>query len=266
MLARPLLVNTGMQLVLLGGGLVAAAFLLAPLLHLGWRSLAIALALYAVIAALILGGLAHHAPHRRFGVANGVTLTRAAYTVLLLGMLGGGVLGGGLQLAEEVRWIVVVAGFVALVLDGVDGWAARRTGLASAFGARFDMEVDALFVLTLAALVYRVGQADAWVLLSGIMRYIFVAAGWLWPALAAPLPPSRWRKTVCVIQVIALLVALAPPVGSDAAGLVCLFGLVLLSYSFGTDCRWLVAAARRPRGRGPGLSQEGGCGRIPPGV
>ena len=35
----------------------------------------------------------------------------------------------------------------------------------------------------------------------GLMRYAFVAAGWRWPALARPLPPSLRRKAVCVLQV-----------------------------------------------------------------
>ncbi len=39
---------------------------------------------------------------------------------------------------------------VAIVLDGVDGWVARRTGTASTFGARFDMEVDAFLILVLS--------------------------------------------------------------------------------------------------------------------
>ena len=42
--------------------------------------------------------------------------------------------------------ILALAGLV-LLLDGVDGWLARRGGWCSRFGARFDMETDALLVL-----------------------------------------------------------------------------------------------------------------------
>src|SRR6185437_3130381 len=91
--------------------------------------------------------------------------------------------------------------------------AARRSGFASAFGARFDLETDAFFVLALSALLYHSGQAGAWVLTAGLMRYTFVAAGWLWSALAAPLPPSRRRKVICVVLILALLTALTPAVG-----------------------------------------------------
>ena len=53
---------------------------------------------------------------------------------------------------------------VALILDAVDGKVARRTGTASALGARFDMEVDAFLILVLSVYVAdvagRVGAAD----------------------------------------------------------------------------------------------------------
>lgn len=245
---RPLLIDAGRQLGLLGSALALIVLALVPLAGLGWPGVAAALLAYAGIAALILAGLGHHAPHRRFGSANQVTLVRAAFAALLVGVLAAGV-----RPAEVGRWALVAAGGVALLLDGVDGWAARRSGLASPFGARFDMESDALFVLALSALVYRAGQADAWVLTAGLMRYIFVVAGWLWPPLAAPLPPSQRRKAVCVILTLALLAALAPPVGPTAARWLCLGGLVLLTYSFGADC--LRLAARGSRG-GAGLTGD----------
>ena len=96
------------------------------------------------------------------------------------------------------------------VLDGVDGWLARRSGLASAFGARFDMEVDALLIMALAILAWQHGKAGSWVLLSGLLRYAFVAAGWLAPWMSRPLPPSRRRQTVCVVQIAGLCAAVAP--------------------------------------------------------
>lgn len=240
---RPLLIDAGWQLALLGGVLVLVALALMPLTGLGWHGLLAALVAYAVIAAVVLAGLRQHAPHRRFGPANRMTLLRATYTALLVG-----VLTEGLRIGEAGRWVLVASGAAALALDGADGWAARRSGFASPFGARFDMESDALFVLALSALVYRSGQAGAWVLTVGAMRYIFVVGGWLWPALAAPLPPSPRRKGVCVGVIIAMLVALAPPVGPMVGGWLCLGGLLLLFYSFAADC--LQLAARR-RGDAP---------------
>ncbi len=105
-------------------------------------------------------------------------------------------------LAPDAATSVVIAS-VAAALDGVDGWIARRTRTASAFGARFDMETDALLILVLSALVWRSGKAGAWVLASGLMRYAFVAAATIWPWMQEPLEPSRRRQAVCVVQVVA---------------------------------------------------------------
>jgi phosphatidylglycerophosphate synthase len=236
---RPLLIDAGRRLALFAGVLALVVIALALVGGLTWRGAVIAQITYGLIAVGVLAGLGYH-PYGRFGPANVVTLTRAAYAALLVGLLGDGTLG----LGESGRWALVVAGAAALMLDGIDGWLARRSRLASAFGARFDMETDALSVLALSALVYRSGQVGAWVLTAGLMRYIFVVAGYLWPPLAAPLPPSQRRRIVCVILIVGMLAALAPPVAAPTARAICLAGLLLLIYSFGADCLRLAAASR----------------------
>jgi hypothetical protein len=69
---------------------------------------------------------------------------------------------------------LVALSVVALVLDGVDGWVARRTGTASALGALFDQEVDAFLILILSVQV--APTAGAWVLAIGAARYAFLVA------------------------------------------------------------------------------------------
>src|SRR5260370_1121940 len=101
-------------------------------------------------------------------------------------------------------------GMVGLMLDGVDGWLARRGGLASRFGARFDMETDALSVLVFTLLLLRTGQAGPWVLAIGLARYIFVGVAWLWPPLAVEFPQSLRRNTICAATVAGVPVALSP--------------------------------------------------------
>ena len=244
---RPLLIDAGRRLALLAGVLAVVAVTLAVTGGLAWRGVGVALVAYGLITTGVVAGLGYH-PYRRFGAANVVTLTRAAYAALLVGILS----DGTASLGETGRWALVASGAAALALDGVDGWLARRSHLASVFGARFDMETDALSVLALSALVYRSGQVGPWVMTAGLMRYIFVLAGHLWPPLAAPLPPSQRRKVVCVILIVGMLTALAPPVGTATAQGLCLVGLVLLVYSFGADCVRLAAASRESGAPAPG--------------
>jgi phosphatidylglycerophosphate synthase len=150
-----------------------------------------------------------------------------------------------------VAWTAVVVSTIAALLDIADGWVARRTGTATAFGARFDMEVDALLILVLALLAWDWGKAGAWVLLSGLLRYAFVAGGWLLPWLQNPLPPSLRRKTVCVVQIVALIVVLGPIVTPPLSTLIAAAGLVILGYSFLVDTIWLWRTATRRTARDP---------------
>jgi phosphatidylglycerophosphate synthase len=166
-----------------------------------------------------------------FGPADWVTALRALLTAVLAAML--------IPSAPPAGVTAVVIASIAAALDGVDGWLARRTRTASAFGARFDMETDALLILVLSALAWKSGQTGAWVLASGLMRYSFVAAAAIWPWLHEPLEPSRRRQTVCVVQVVTLIAALLPSLGSAAASTFAATGLAALTWSFLVDILWL---------------------------
>jgi phosphatidylglycerophosphate synthase len=176
-------------------------------------------------------------PFPRFGLANQVTTLRALLVALVAGTIV-------VPRQARVAVAAVTLSLVATALDGVDGWLARRTGMTSEFGARFDMEVDALLILTLAILVWRYDKAGAWVVLSGLLRYLFVAAGATIAWLREPLPPSRRRQTICVIQVAALIAALTPSIPWPASAIVAAGALAALSYSFLTDTLWLSHHAR----------------------
>src|SRR5262245_39849266 len=228
----------------MGSALLIIEVLLACVLPLSWRFPVAALGCYGIVTVLVLAGLPRHAPHSSFGLANSVTLTRALLTALLWGALAELQFGGALVLDQPMRRLLVLAATVALLTDGVDGWAARRSGMASDFGAHFDMEVDALFLLALSMLVYATGDVGAWVMASGALRYAFVISGYRWPQLAMPLPPLWRRKAICVLQFTVLIVALAPIVPAAAAQMLCLGGLALLGYSFAADLIWLVSTFR----------------------
>ena len=72
--------------------------------------------------------------------------------------------------------------------------------MTSAFGARFDMEVDALLIQVLAVLAWQWDKAGPWVLMSGLLRYVFVAAGWVLAVDAAAVDAdacARKRSASC---------------------------------------------------------------------
>ncbi len=235
--------EAGLELFLIGAAMTALALLIP--LPLGWHGLTLAAVFYALVTVLIFAGLAWHAPHRHFGIANTITLCRAAFNAILLAVVGEEVLGRDILSDPAFRWGLTAAAAAALALDGVDGWVARRSGMTSEFGARFDMETDALFILALTLILTLSGLVGAWVLISGLIYYLFRLAGGIWPVLTAPLPPSWRRKTVCVAQAAFLIAALAPFMPVRGSQLSCLLGLALLLYSFTVDTAWLVRNRRR---------------------
>lgn len=202
---------------------------------------------FAAGAALITQGLRKGThPHRRFGIANRITLTRMALAGLLVALVE------PLRATESdvarhplLPWAVVALATLTAALDAVDGALARRSGLTSAFGARFDMETDAAYTLVLCALVWQAGQTGPWVLAAGLLRYAFVAAAWRWQWLAAPLPPSRRRQAMCVVQISSLIVCLAPVVPPAMATALAASSLAMLGLSFAADVR-ILAHRRSP--------------------
>jgi phosphatidylglycerophosphate synthase len=97
------------------------------------------------------------------------------------------------------------------------------------------METDAALILVLAILVWQHGKAGSWVLLSGLLRYAFVAAGWLWRWIRAPLASSLRGRIICVVQIGALVFAIAPAIAPPASSAVAAVGLLALCYSFLID-------------------------------
>ncbi len=218
----------------------AAAAALAEWADLGPGYVLASLSVLPTIAAFAALGLKHHLPHRAFGPADSITLARTGLTNLIAGLaVHAGThppLGG---------WLLVSAGLAALVLDGIDDWSARRARIASAFGARFDMEVDALLILTLSFLLYHSGKMGPWVLGIGLMRYAFVTVSARWRWLANPLPPSGRRCAVCALQILLLLASLSPLVSGAAAAVLCALAPAALLASFGADVAWLARNADR---------------------
>ena len=191
-----------------------------------------AAALFAAIMGLSIGFLQQHHPFARFGAANQITTLRAILVALVAGLVGEPRLAA-------VALAAVGASVAATLLDGVDGWLARRHDNASRFGARFDMEIDALLILALSVLAWRHDKAGAWVVTSGVLRYAFAAAGAVTPWLRGALPPSRRRQTICVIQIAALTLVMLPAVQPPLSTLVAAAALATLAASFLIDTVWL---------------------------
>ena len=202
---------------------------------------------YGFAAITILVPILVSEPTRRrerppnFGMANGVTMIRGLLAALV-GCLVGSAPSANIAIAATVISIV------ALLMDGLDGFIARKTDTCTEYGARLDMEVDAWFMLLLSVLVHQWSQAGVWVLFCGLARYAWVGVQLSVPWFNRPLPPepALRRKTACVLGVAGLALALYPwPWPSFNTGLAAVATLAL-AVSFAIDANWLIQQRSNP--------------------
>jgi phosphatidylglycerophosphate synthase len=222
-------------------GLIAQVLLLAVLAAtagLGAAGWIVGVACAAIMAAALTRGLARRRGDR-LGPASWLTLARATLAVGVAALAA-----DSLSHDTPVALLVTLA-TVALALDAADGWTARRTGTATALGARFDGEADAFLILALS--VYVAPALGAWVLAIGAARYLFGAGEWLLPWMRAPLPSRRWRRIVAALQGIVLTVAAAEVLPRGLMQALLVAALAALAASVG-ECVWWLARHRAATG------------------
>jgi phosphatidylglycerophosphate synthase len=216
--------------------LLAAVWATVGLSAAGWVVGLVCGVVVNTVVAQALGRAGSHGP----GPADLVTLTRAVITCAVAGLTADELLH------QSVTPLFVPIAIAALVLDAVDGWVARRTRTSSAFGSRFDGEVDAFVILVLS--VYVAPVFGTWILAAGLARYAFGMAGWVMPWMRARLNYRYWRKVVTATQGIVLVVAAADVLPRWLTTGALVVGLALLAESFGRDVCWLWSHRRATAG------------------
>lgn len=189
----------------------------------------------ALPALISLSLLWRHRPRRpaslqrAVGLANGLTASRVA--VVLVATAAMPRLGSG--------W--VMAAFVFNVtVDAIDGYVARKSAEATSFGAVFDREADALFVLSayFYFYVYSIGDLGGWMLLPGLLPYLYRLAADAFSVPVAAENKERLAAPLAAVNFVLLLAAVALP-GHATPILALSFSVVLLSFgpSFWSLCR-----------------------------
>jgi len=212
--------------VVIGLGMITPSWLQVSTMY-PWK----AATTFAVTLMIAVSFLGEH-PFSTFGPANRLTTIRLMLVALVTGLIGEPVV-------HRVAWAAAALASIVAALDGVDGWLARRSRMTSAFGARLDMETDALLIMVLSILVWQHEKAGAWILVGGLMRYGFVAAGWLLRWMSAPLSPTRRAKVIAAAHMTGLCAAMAPIVPVPLSTIAAASTLAALSWSFAVDIRRL---------------------------
>lgn len=189
----------------------------------------------ALLGGLVLVARGQWTPRGRFGAANGVTALRVG----LLGLLPSAATAG--------PGVLLALGLLILATDGLDGWLARRGGLDSEFGAFFDKETDALFLLILCALAAFRGRLPVWILGAGLLRYGFVLVLFLVPPADTTEERATWARFTYGGMVTALLASFFPYPILYRPLVVLATGALVLSFA---RSLWRIVPRRRAFGAG----------------
>lgn len=156
------------------------------------------------------------------GPANWVTWVRLGISLLLLFLM-----------PTAPAWHLAGLGLLQISLDGCDGALARRYDTQSRYGAFFDAEVDAFFVLVMSLALYERGYAGSWILGMGLIRYLYLFPNlWLKPINKGE-AGKRYARLIAGVVMVGMPVALIVPPWLYRWGLPVL-GL-LLAYSFNRE-------------------------------
>ncbi len=98
-----------------------------------------------------------------FGWSNFVTIVRLVILIVLYA-----------NVSIIDFWLIASILLFILVLDGIDGYLARKLNQESAFGKYLDMESDAYYVCLVSAHLFLTDLMPIWILLVGGSRYINV--------------------------------------------------------------------------------------------
>ena len=71
------------------------------------------------------------------------------------------------------KLVIFIIMTTAVLLDGLDGFLARKRGESSTLGGYFDMEVDAFFVLIMCFYYFNFEGTGWWILVPGVLRYLY---------------------------------------------------------------------------------------------
>ncbi len=201
----------------------------------------LALTGFLSFAILIAGQRKRWTPTGAWGMANNVTLARFGLIMSIF-------------MIEAIPWghiYVLVAGITVLVADGWDGWLARKRNEASEFGEYFDKESDAFFVLALCLLAYTQALAGAWILIPGLLRYLFVLTmSFLKPSLGKEYR-SRWARIIYVCMVSALMGMFILP--DYLYSPLIIIATIALLLSFAHYFKWLAVETLNFRQPGKGV-------------
>ncbi len=132
--------------------------------------------------------------------ANFITLLRLNFLFLLLHTHD--------RLSGE---ILAVIALIIVLLDGLDGFLARKFNSISDFGAYFDMETDAFYVYAIICIHYTQGKVGLWLMFIAILRYLYFLLLLLFKPQKQKESRDYFAQIIAVILMLSLIIPFISP-------------------------------------------------------
>ena len=134
---------------------------------------------------------------------------------------------------------IIYLGFLALILDGADGYIARKYNQETYIGELFDQEADNFLILIMVISLYMNKNINIFAIMIPLYRYIFLASMYKFTWLSNELPRSIRRKSICIISIFTLIIAQSVLFSNYISNNLSLFVLFIITFSFTIDIIWL---------------------------
>jgi CDP-diacylglycerol--glycerol-3-phosphate 3-phosphatidyltransferase len=185
-------------------------------------------------------GVSGEIRRRLFGLANTLTLLRGALYAIVAGFVV-------VPADTDLVWVPALCYGIGIVLDKLDGAAARTVGEQTDLGAHLDTAFDTFGFVAAPLVAVLWGLLPVWYLSLSAARYVFLV-GVRWRRLRGrPVfdrPDSDLGKYLAGVQMAFITVALAPPVPTDLVWTIAPAVLAPSLAVFGRD--YLAVSGRLP--------------------
>jgi phosphatidylglycerophosphate synthase len=131
------------------------------------------------------------------------------------------------QITNDI--FVILISFV-VVLDGLDGFLARKLDQRTDFGALFDMETDSVFVCIVSCLLLEKRILGTWILIPAFIKYFYFVFTDITGMNKLPEPRTFFGATIAVVMFIGLILAWVLP--ENIRMIPPLVGTILICISF----------------------------------
>jgi phosphatidylglycerophosphate synthase len=135
--------------------------------------------------------------------------------------------------------IIIILSTLSLIMDGLDGFIARKYNLVSKFGEIIDQESDNFLMLVISISLYLNKDIGLYVFLIPLYRYIFLASMKKYDWLKKTLPISQFRKIACVLTIILMIMSQDVYIDYENTVFLVILSLFIITFSFSKDIIWL---------------------------